>query len=115
MNNEIVLKIKKCHFFFICSFNEDVFGSHKPYLNCRNLENYRWLYYVGEHLLNSKHVFIAYHWKEENRSDLNFLIKTKFEKNNWKTIFVYISILFGLTVIFNLISNWLFDIFKGIF
>lgn len=57
INIEKSLKIKKAHFFFICSSNEDVLGSHKPYVSCRNLENYRWVDYVGKESLNKNQIF----------------------------------------------------------
>jgi hypothetical protein len=112
INKERKLKIKKAHFFFICSYNEDVLGSHQPYSSCRNLENYRWIDYVGVENLRNQ-IFLAYQWKQdENRNDLNILIKTKFEKSSWKTILLYLAVLLVLTVVFNLISNWIFESIK---
>lgn len=106
------LKISKAHFFFICSYNEDVLGSHQPYRSCRNLENYRWINYVGSDKLSTHQIFLAYHWRVEDKTDMNVLIKTKFERNNWKTILIYIAILLLLSVAFNLLSNWVFEYLK---
>jgi len=116
IKNEKALRIKKAHFFFICSSNEDVLGSHKPYVSCRNLENYRWLNYVGQEKLNPKQIFLAYHWTqggnvEESKPDFGILIKSKFESNNWRTILVYILGLAVLAILFNIVSqsiiNWI--------
>ncbi len=115
MGKENTLKINKAHFFFICSSSEDVLGSHKPYISCRNLENYRWLGYVDDDKLNSNQIFLAYHWTQggktdDAKQDFSVLIKSKFESNNWRTILVYILGLAFFAILFNiasqLIINW---------
>lgn len=117
IEKERALKIKKAHFFFICSSNEDVLGSHKPYVSCRNLENYRWLEYVGQSKLDPKQIFLAYHWtqggKEESKPDFSILIKSKFESNNWKTILVYILGLAILAILFNIASQQIINWFNS--
>ncbi|WPV00576.1 hypothetical protein SNE26_02200 [Mucilaginibacter sp. cycad4] len=116
IDREKALKIKKAHFFFICSSNEDVLGSHKPYVSCRNLENYRWIGYVDDDKLNPNQIFLAYHWTQggkpgDAKQDFSVLIKSKFESNNWRTIAVYILGLAVLAILFNIVSqqiiNWI--------
>lgn len=112
ISGEVLPKINKQHFFFICSSEEDVIGNHQPFLSCRNLENYRWGEYVD--LPNSdKKTFLAYHWKEKDRDSVSTLIKTKYEKNNWKTILKYSIIGFIIAVGIELFSNWFYDWLKS--
>lgn len=113
IRDEVFLKIRKHHFFFICSNEEEVIGNHQPFISCRNLENYRWNNYVD---LNREenNVFLAYHWKESNKESVSTLIKTKYEKNNWRTITKYFIIGFIIAVLIELFSNWLYDLLKGV-
>lgn len=79
IRGEGFLKIRKQHFFFICSNEEEVIGNHQPFISCRNLENYRWNNYVD--LPNKENnVFLAYHWKENEKESVSTLIKTKLKK-----------------------------------
>ncbi len=111
MRSEVLLTIKKEHFFFICSNEEEVIGNHQPYINCRNLENYRWNTYVD--LDDSKNsVFLAYHWSEKGKESVSNLIKTKYEKNNWRTISMFFFFGFLVAVLIELFSNWLYDCIK---
>lgn len=114
INKDVLLKIKKQHFFFICSNEEEVIGNHQPYISCRNLENYRWDKYVDLTDKNKENVYLAYHWKENDKESVSTLIKTKYEKNNWKTIVKYFIIAFVIAVLIELFSNWLYDILKGV-
>ncbi|KFF28165.1 hypothetical protein [Chryseobacterium vrystaatense] len=99
--------IKKQHFFYICSNNEDVIGYHTPYLSCRNLENYRWNGYVDLPNIESA-IFLAYHWKWDSQENSSLLIKSKYEKNNWNTIAKYLLLVVGIS----LLGSCLYDIFK---
>ncbi len=112
IRDEVFFKIKKQHFFFICSNEEEVIGNHQPYLSCRNLENYRWGDYVALPNINNK-IFLAYHWKENDKDSISTLIKTKYEKNNWLTIVKYLSIGFIIAVLIELFSNWFYDFLKN--
>lgn len=114
INKDVLLKIKKQHFFFICSNEEEVIGNHQPYISCRNLENYRWDKYVDLTDKNKDNVYLAYHWKENDRESVSTLIKTKYERNNWKTIVKYFIIAFVIAVLIELFSSWLYDILKGV-
>ena len=109
---EKLLKIQKQHFFFICSKDEELIGNHQPFLSCRNLENYRWDDYVGITNVNNQ-IYLAYHWKETDVESVSTLIKTKYEKNNWKTIAKYAIFAFIIAVLIELFSNWLYDVLKG--
>ena len=124
IREEVILKILKQHFFFICSNDEEVIGNHQPFISCRNLENYRWDNYVdfpsvkrNKYLFWIKpkeNIYLAYHWKEINKDSVSTLIKTKYEKNNWQTIrkFLFWGFLFAVAI--ELFSNWLYDLLKGI-
>jgi hypothetical protein len=113
IRGQVFLKIRKQHFFFICSSEEEVIGNHQPFLSCRNLENYRWNNYVD--LANEENnVFLAYHWKENDKESVSILIKTKYEKNNWRTIGKYFLIGFIIAILVELFSNWLYDLIRGV-
>ncbi|MES2746820.1 MAG: hypothetical protein V4648_00485 [Bacteroidota bacterium] len=113
IKGERLLKIQKQHFFFICSKDEELIGNHQPFLSCRNLENYRWDDYVGIPKVNDQ-VYLAYHWKEINVESVSTLIKTKYEKNNWKTISKYAIFAFIIAVAIELFGNWLYDFLTGV-
>lgn len=110
INSERKLTIRKQHFFFICSDEEEIIGSHQPFLSCRNLENYRWKDYVGLDKITENQIFLAYHWKDKDIDSSNILIKTKYEKNNWLTIIKFSIFAFVISVIVELFSNWLYDL-----
>lgn len=111
IRTENILKIKKQHFFFICSNEEEVIGHHQPFISCRNLENYRWNDYVGVANLTNKN-YLAYHWKDTDKENSSILIKTKYEKSNWRTIVRYSILALIIAVFIELFSNWLYDIIK---
>jgi hypothetical protein len=113
INEEKIIKIQKQHFFFICSKDEELIGNHQPFLSCRNLENYKWDDYVGIPNAN-KEVYLAYHWKDKDVESVSTLIKTKYEKNNWKTILKYALFALMIAVLIELFSNWLYDFMKGV-
>ncbi len=113
IKGERLLKIQKQHFFFICSKDEELIGNHQPFLSCRNLENYRWDDYVDIPKINNQ-IYLAYHWKEIDVESVSTLIKTKYEKNNWKTIAKYAIFAFIIAVLIELFSNWLYDVLKGV-
>ncbi|SEB05979.1 hypothetical protein SAMN05443667_11826 [Flavobacterium gillisiae] len=113
INVERLLKIQKQHFFFICSKDEELIGNHQPFLSCRNLENYKWDDYVGNKKIDNQ-TYLAYHWKEKEVESVSTLIKTKYEKNNWKTIAKYTIFAVIFAVVVNLVSNWLYEVIKGI-
>lgn len=112
IKSEKLLKIQKQHFFFICSKDEELIGNHQPFLSCRNLENYKWDQYVDIPKINNQ-VYLAYHWKETNVESVSTLIKTKYEKNNWKTIAKYAIFAFMVAVLIELFSNWIYDVLTG--
>lgn len=114
IKTEVLLKIKKQHFFFICSNDEEVIGNHQPFISCRNLENYRWDKYVDLSDKNKDNVYLAYHWKENDKESVSTLIKTKYERNNWKTIAKYFAIALIIAVLIELFSNWAYDVLKGV-
>jgi hypothetical protein len=104
---EKMCHIKKQHFFYICSNSEDVIGYHTPYLSCRNLENYRWNGYVDLPNIEDE-TFLAYHWKWDNQANSSLLIKSKYEKNNWKTILKYLLVVVSIS----LLGCFLYDMLK---
>ena len=113
IESEQRLSISKVHFFFVCSSSEDFYISHTPYLNCRKLETSRWKPYIGNDTeIDNKGGILAYHWKDKNIPDYSVLVKTKFESNNWITILIYVGILLLLSIIFNLLSNYIFEVLK---
>lgn len=111
INKNKFFKISKQHFFFICSNDEEVIGSHQPYISCRNLENYRWNDYVDIPKIKNE-IFLAYHWKDKDIESSNILIKSKYEKNNWKTIIKYASLALVIGLTLELLGNWIYDILK---
>jgi len=107
ISKENGLMIKKQHFFFICSIEEEIIGFHQSFINCRNLENYRWNSYV-DITTKLNQIFLAYHWKDANIESSNILIKTKYERNNWVTILKFLTI----TIIIELIGHFLWYLIK---
>jgi hypothetical protein len=100
--------LAKVHFFFVCSYGEDIVGAHEQYAKCRNLENYRWKSYVGNDKLNH-HIYLAYQWTKEKRDDFGVLIRTKFERNNRRVLATYLGVLLLITVLFSVISSYAFE------
>lgn len=107
IQKENQLKISKAHFFFICSSEEEIVGSHLPYLNCRNLEYSRWAPYIDLPDLKKSANNLAYHWKWQDKKDLSLLIKSKYEQNNWKTITIYLVLFILIGIVINLLSNYI--------
>lgn len=101
--------LAKVHFFFVCSYGEDIVGAHEPYAKCRNLENYRWKNYVGNDKLNHQ-TYLAYQWTKEKRDDFGVLIRTKFERNNRRVLANYFGALLLITVLFSIISSYAFEL-----
>lgn len=112
ISQECQLKISKGHFFYMISSNEEVINYHIPFISCRNLEKNKWNKYVGDHSLSDDETILAYHWKVEDVSDFDVLIKSKFESNNWSTIGIYLLVLFLFTIFLNLTSSYLFELLK---
>lgn len=106
------LNIEKGHFFYMVSSSEDVLNYHAPFLSCRNLEKDKWDSYVGSHSIKKDDTILAYHWKEKGVTHFNILIKSKFESNNWKTIAIYLLFLGLISIIFNLLSSFIFESIK---
>ena len=77
------------------------------------MENYRWNDYVGLPKLENQ-IYLAYHWKDTNKDNVSILIKTKYEKNNYRTILKYALLAFIIAVAIELFSNWLYDLLKNI-
>jgi hypothetical protein len=102
----------KIHFFFICSSREEFLFSHVPFISARQLEKDRWKDYIGLDNIKDEAI-LAYHWKvkqdDKPINDFNALVQTKYENNTRRTIVKYIIILMILTIIFNLLSNVIYD------
>jgi hypothetical protein len=108
MRRQSSFALSKVHFFFVCSYGEDIVGAHEHYAKCRNLENYRWKSYVGNDKLNHQ-IYLAYQWTKEHRDDFGVLIRTKFERNNRRVLATYFGVLLLITVIFSVISSYAFE------
>lgn len=102
----------KIHFFFICSSREEFLFSHVPFISARQLEKDRWKDYIGLDNIKDEAI-LAYHWKvkqdDKPINDFNALVQTKYENNTKRTIVKYIVILMILTIIFNLLSNVIYN------
>lgn len=107
MRKQSSFLLTKVHFFFVCSYGEDIVGSHEQYDKCRNLENYRWASYVGNEKLKDQ-IYLAYQWRKTDREDFGVLLRTKFERNNWFVLGKYLLVLLVITVLFNVISSYIF-------
>jgi len=110
INKEVIFKFNKIHFYFVCSSTEDIIGSHIPCLNSRNLEQNKWQKYLHDNIKSKDKNMLAYHWKEIEVKNFNVLLKSKYEKNDWKTILWYLMILFLVTLLFNLVSSYIFEV-----
>ena len=117
IQNEGQFQLKKVHFFLMCSSREDYLFSHKPFIRCRKLENELWNTYTYDKYKGSKEAILAYHWKEKPSDDTGHvesfaaMVKTKYEHNNVKTIFLYLLVLAVLSIFFNISSSFLYDRF----
>lgn len=105
-------KIKKAHFFYMCSSKEENIFSNKELNNCRHLESERWNKYININYKDS--IILAYHWKftpknDESLKDFSLLIKSKFESISWKPFLKYLVWLIILTVGLNFLSNYLYE------
>lgn len=108
--------IQKIHFLFICNSSEDYMLAHLPYKSCRHLEDSVWDEYLKE-LKSVDKSLITYHWKEKasegrDLESFNALIKTRFTHTNIKTLLKYLGFIFIITLIFNLVSNKVYDLIK---
>ncbi|MBX0292596.1 hypothetical protein K3G63_19285 [Hymenobacter sp. HSC-4F20] len=108
MRKQSSFQLAKVHFFFVCSYGEDIVGAHERYNKCRNLENYRWASYVGNEKLKDQ-IYLAYQWRKFNGEDFGVLLRTKFERNNWRVLGKYLLVLLVITVLFNVISSYIFS------
>jgi len=111
-NEGVLYFFSKIHFFFICSSREEFQFSHVPFISARQLEKDRWKNYIGHDNIKDEAI-LAYHWKVkqgyEPINDFNSLVQTKYENNSKRTIFKYVLILMILTILFNLLSNMIYD------
>lgn len=111
-------KIKKAHFFYMCSSKEENIFSNKELNNCRHLEKERWGSYINSNNIDSKSIILAYHWKFEPKKEneeltgFSLLIKSKFECISWKPLRRYLLWLFLITVGLNLLSNFLYGLIQ---
>lgn len=119
------LKIKKIHFFYICSYKESYNLSHTPFASARKLEENIWDKYISANprAVDSKieETFIAYHWKEKPKTDeesirhFNILIKTEFSHKDIPQIIKYLLFLAFFTIIIGLLTNLIYDVAKSSF
>ncbi len=102
--------IQKIHFLLMRDAPDDLVADHLN-ITCRELEPNLWSDYVGSNY-NVKNV-IAYHWSEKVKGEkpldsFNTLVKIKYNKSNWKTIWLYILVASLLAFCF----NGLYDVIK---
>ena len=107
MRKQSSFRLAKVHFFFVCSYGEDIVRAHEQYAKCRNLENYRWASYVGNEKLKNQ-IYLAYQWTKSDRDDFGVLIRTKFERNNFRILTTYLLVLLLITVLFNVLSSYIY-------
>ena len=110
-------KIKKAHFFYMCSSKEENVFSNKELNNCRHLEKEPWSSYINPLNIDSNSIVLAYHWKfapkgEDILSGFGLLIKSKFESISWKPLLKYLSWLIVITILLNLFSNFLYGLIQ---
>ncbi|MBP1640175.1 MAG: hypothetical protein H6Q17_1758 [Bacteroidetes bacterium] len=109
-------RIKKAHFFYMCSSKEENIFSNKELNNCRHLEKERWNNYINSVDIDSNSIVLAYHWKFVPKSDndiltgFGLLIKSKFESISWKPMLKYFMWLILITVFLNFLSNFLYSL-----
>lgn len=103
--NEKDFNLKLVNFFLLHEADDVLVQSHKVLSSLRRLETDIWQDYINDSAYSFKNIF-AYQWNDDaDDNNFNALIKIRREKNNLKTIFVFIILLGFLTIAFNLISN----------
>ena len=115
ISNNQEFNIKKIHFLLLRSALDDFISTHIK-ASCRELEPHLWKKYVGEDYLLEN--ILAYHWSKKTKNDeiidsFNTLVKLKCPKSNWCIIIAHIGVLGLLSIVFNLISSWLFKVFTS--
>lgn len=115
MGKKGMFNINKIHFLLLSLANDDYIYSHKPADACRVLEKDIWKSYIGADYECSDNV-IAYHWKEKGECSTSFsaMVKMRFDENNFCTILIYLGIFGVLSIIFNIVSNYIYTIFSNI-
>jgi hypothetical protein len=103
-------KLKKAHFFLICSYKENFVLSHTPYLSARRLEKGVWDNYID---LNIKESILAYQWTKKSQGEdgldaFGVLTKTSYRYNNWQTILRYAVVALVFSVVAGIAANTVF-------
>jgi hypothetical protein len=99
-------KLDLVNYFLLHEADDILIQSHKPLSSLRRLESDIWGKYINDSNYKFKNIF-AYQWNDTaEENNFNALIKMRREKNNWKTILIFVLILAILTVSFNLVSNY---------
>lgn len=100
--------IDKIHFLLLLDAKDELVSPGISF-SCRELEKHIWSPYIGDEYM--KRNIIAYHWKAGNNEkaveSFNSLIKIKFAETNASVLKQYFWTLFGITLIFNIVSSYI--------
>lgn len=89
-------QIENVHLLVMEPSTYDVESFASPQMTCRELEGELWNDYFGKNINYSKGRILAYHWKFDN--ECSCLVKVKYSKTNFSTLFAYILIVLALGV-----------------
>lgn len=102
-----LVKLKKCHFFFITTVRDKISNGNLNRMDSRMLESDKWAEYIPE---NGKHVYMAYHWKKKNENNVTFesfevFFRTVCDNKNILKIISYLLMAIAIGSLGSLIST----------
>lgn len=102
---------RKIHFLLMTRSDEELIPTSIDQVSTRTLETTLWKKYIGHEL---DCICLANHWRfdlDPSSSELEkctICARYKVNHCNWSTIFIYIAVLFLLTIAFNLFSSFIY-------
>lgn len=105
IRNEGEVKFRTVQFFIMREAHYDYIFSHKPLTRSRLLEGNIWRsYFEDYHQLDN---IVAYQWREDDQNIFSAFVKYKFDKNNWRTIAVFIIVFIVLSTLAGILGGWI--------
>ena len=106
----------KIHYLLLRNSEDEFLFSNKQIYSSRELEKDVWQKYIDGHKYKYKYRrILAYHFKEkqqdgkDNITSYNLLAKFKIEKQNYRTIIKYLSIILVVSILIENLSNFIYD------
>lgn len=103
IRSEDQIEFSIVQFFLMREAHYDYVFSHTAVTRSRLLEKEIWNPYVGDHYKLDN--IVAYQWRSEKLSSFTAFVKYKFDRNNWRTIIVFILVFLFLGTIAGIIGG----------